>query len=210
MQYSQCEVALRIIKERKRAGFSQAKLAELLHVNRNTIAAWEKAGKGGRIPPLDDMLKMCSLFDCELEYLLGRLKCKTREATDIQQETGLSEGAIDALRRFKERYSDVMSAVFISSCFPAVLRGISKYIARAREVSYIMLDEKYDAPFPLLDASESAWADYKEGQCIKAEAERLRDIAISRLYHTGISFASLVESLVDTLVNNGDDDNGQH
>ena len=46
------------------------------------------------LPQFEDMLKMCEVFDCELGYLLGEFDCKTREATDIQAKTGLSEKAI--------------------------------------------------------------------------------------------------------------------
>ena len=37
---------------------------------------------------------MCDLFGCEIGYLLCDYDCKTRTATDIQKETGLSEAAI--------------------------------------------------------------------------------------------------------------------
>lgn len=66
--------------------------------SRKTIASWEK---GNPIPPLDALIKMCEIFDCELGYLLCEHDTKTRAAADIQNETGLNEAAIDILRSSK-------------------------------------------------------------------------------------------------------------
>jgi len=98
MQYNENKIASRIKIERKALNLSQDAFADALHVNRNTIIAWEK---GRRTPPLADMLHMCKLFDCELGYLLCEYDCKTRAATDIQEITGLSEKAILTLKKFK-------------------------------------------------------------------------------------------------------------
>jgi len=97
MQYNQGKIATRIKTERKAAKLSKVKLADRLHVNRNTITVWEQQDENGRIPPLDDLLNMCNAFDCDLGYLLGEYDCKTRVATDIQAKIGLSEKAIQKL-----------------------------------------------------------------------------------------------------------------
>lgn len=71
--------------------------------DRRKIAEWEK---GKELPPLDTMLQMCELFDCELGYLLCEHDTKTRTAADIQNETGLNEAAIDILRSSKHSNLD--------------------------------------------------------------------------------------------------------
>jgi len=97
MQYSQKKIAGRVEHERNRLGWSKGKLADELNANRNTITVWERQDKNGRVPPLDTMLKMCGLFNCELTYLLGEHECRTRAATDVQAITGLSETSIVSL-----------------------------------------------------------------------------------------------------------------
>ena len=102
MKYDQCIIATRIKTERKAAKLSMERLAELINVNRNTMTAWERQDESGRIPPLDDLLQMCELFQCELGYLLGEYDCKTRVDTDIKAETGLIEPTIRYLRYLKK------------------------------------------------------------------------------------------------------------
>lgn len=86
----------RIRQERGKAGKSQAELGEYIGVTRQTIAKWEH---GEDIPQLSDFLRLCKLFDCELGYMLCEYDCKTRAATDIKSETGLSETAICKLQQ---------------------------------------------------------------------------------------------------------------
>ena len=100
--YEQQKIAKMIERERTALSLSKDKLATYLNVNRNTITAWERTDKKGRIPPLDDLLHMCELFDCEIEYLLGRYECKTRTATDIQEVSGLSAYTIKCLLDYNE------------------------------------------------------------------------------------------------------------
>jgi len=100
MQYCDKKIATRIKRERELLALSQDSLGALIPANRNTIAAWEKEKS---VPSLDAMLRMCELFDCELGYLLGEYDCKTREATNIQEVTGLDEEAINRLRSLKRR-----------------------------------------------------------------------------------------------------------
>lgn len=98
MYYDKKAVGERIRKERIAAGFkSQSKLALELGYSvdsRQSIGAWEK---GERLPSLDDFIKLCEIFECELGYLLGEYDCKTRTATDITAATGLSEKAVNKL-----------------------------------------------------------------------------------------------------------------
>ena len=93
---------------------------------RKTIASWEK---GNPIPPLDTLLKMCEIFDCELGYLLCEHDTKTRAAADIQSEIGLSESSINILRTANinrtsesDHAIDKISIVdsFINNCEPIV------------------------------------------------------------------------------------------
>lgn len=98
MQYDIKKIALRLVSERKTHKFSQEKLAGILKVNRNTLSSWETAwGESSPLPPLKHLLKLCDLYNCELDYLLCEIDCKTRSATDICKATGLSPEALTVL-----------------------------------------------------------------------------------------------------------------
>lgn len=74
---------------------TQDGLAEMLHISRETVNSW---ANGRVLPSLDDLFKMCEIFECDLGHLLGEYEEKTRIAADIHSETGLSESAIQKLR----------------------------------------------------------------------------------------------------------------
>ena len=57
----------RVEEFRKKAGYSQNRLAQILGVAGNTVGNWEK---GGQIKS-DNLLQMVALFDCDVNALLG-------------------------------------------------------------------------------------------------------------------------------------------
>ena len=103
----------RIRQQRIEAGYkTQSAFAEALGLqydSRQSVGAWEQ---GKRLPPLNILLKMCELFDCEIGFLLYEYDCKTREETDISAATGLSEKAIRRLFIFRSRKRDRKSKQF--------------------------------------------------------------------------------------------------
>ena len=89
------KIGMRLRTERKNLKLTQEELASQLNISsRQRVARWEN---GTELPVLSDLLRMCDLFGCEIGYLLCDYDCKTRTATDIQKETGLSEAAINEL-----------------------------------------------------------------------------------------------------------------
>ena len=71
-------------------------LSEEIGVTRQTLSKWEKGTGEG--PTLWDMVRLCDFYKCDLGYLTGEYECRTRITTDIREETGLSELAVDNLR----------------------------------------------------------------------------------------------------------------
>jgi len=104
MKYDAKVIGKRIREARIAAGFkSQKELAEKLYLSldsRTSVSAWEN---GKRIPTLEYLMQMCKIFQCELGYLLCEHNCKTKEATDIQGVTGLSEKSINLLNAINNR-----------------------------------------------------------------------------------------------------------
>ena len=95
MTYNPEALVERLKKARKESGYSLEKVAELCNVQQyQTVSKWEN---GKVMPSLEKMLALCNIYGCELGYLLGEYDCKTRTATDIHKEIGLSEVAISRL-----------------------------------------------------------------------------------------------------------------
>lgn len=87
---------------RKQHGYTQEKLSELLGIGREKIVIWEK---GGRSPDLNELLKICDIFDCDLDYLVGRIEQPTHSLQDISDITGLSIKSIEQLQEWNNERS---------------------------------------------------------------------------------------------------------
>ena len=60
-------LADKIINERKKNGWSQEELAEMLDVSRQSVSKWEGASS---VPDLSKILKMAEIFGVSTDYLL--------------------------------------------------------------------------------------------------------------------------------------------
>lgn len=81
-------------RARKEAGLTQAELAEKMGVHIKTVMNWEQ---GIAEPSLGTLMKLTELYNCDLDYLTGRIDCKTHDLQFIHDQTGLSEKAIEKL-----------------------------------------------------------------------------------------------------------------
>lgn len=94
MDYDFKAIGNRIREERNKNKLTQEKLGAAVFVKRQTIANWENAVT---YPDLNDMLRLCGVFLCELSYLLCENDCRTKDLQGVQDYTGLSEDAIKSL-----------------------------------------------------------------------------------------------------------------
>ena len=90
-------------------GETQESLAEKLGVNPQAVKAWEKH-KGGSDPKLKNLLAMCDLYNCDLDYLVGRIEKKTHDIQTVCEITGLSEKAVEKITSVKpyHDFSDLL------------------------------------------------------------------------------------------------------
>lgn len=61
------EIRKRLIETIKQSGYSQTRLAELLHVSQSTIAHYLK---GDILPALDTLANLCKILDVSPSYIL--------------------------------------------------------------------------------------------------------------------------------------------
>ena len=100
MIYSKEKIAKRLKDERNNAELTQLELSKKLKYSKPTVIEWERSNGENRIPDMDTLLKMCNLYNCEIGYLLGEYDTRFRRNATVQEETGLSEAAIESLRRY--------------------------------------------------------------------------------------------------------------
>ncbi|GHU70529.1 hypothetical protein AGMMS49992_03010 [Clostridia bacterium] len=67
---------MRLREIREACGYKQYQVAEYLHIERQTYSRYECEE---REPDIDRMCKMCDLFECTLDELVGRNTSPTRE-----------------------------------------------------------------------------------------------------------------------------------
>lgn len=79
---------------RKERGYTQEKLCELLNVSRDKLSKWEN---GSRTPDLNELCKICDIFECDLDYLVGRIEQKTNKLQNACEITGLSIESVKKL-----------------------------------------------------------------------------------------------------------------
>ncbi|SCI55221.1 Helix-turn-helix domain [uncultured Flavonifractor sp.] len=106
MRYNSKIIGARVRAERRDLNWSQDKLLDQLKqlgvpLSRATLSHLEN---GDEVKlDLDLVLALCELFRCDIGYLLGHYDQKFRERADVCDATGLSEGAVCALRQEKNR-----------------------------------------------------------------------------------------------------------
>lgn len=70
-----------IASERKRKGLTQTSLGNMIGKDRSTIGRWES---NPRVADCGDLEKLADIFDCSVDYLLGR----TDERTPSMRKAG--------------------------------------------------------------------------------------------------------------------------
>lgn len=102
MEYNWVEIGKRIRSERIKKKMTQPALWKALGYDGKgkQICVYEK-GKTKNGIPMDVMIQLCRIFDCELGYLLGESAYSegTMIETEINNATGLTKNTMDAIRR---------------------------------------------------------------------------------------------------------------
>lgn len=111
----------------KKLKSTQKVLADTINVSLETIRNWEQ---NRAIPSLSILLELSDLYQCDLDYLTGRIDCKTHDLQFICDNIGLSESATTELIKrnapsHTETYKlDILSTLICSGDFWKVLHGI--------------------------------------------------------------------------------------
>lgn len=85
--------SVRLKELRIEKNLTQEKIAEILNVTVKTYRSWEK----GNLPKVIDLFNLANIFDCSVDYLLGRISDKNRIDAYIRDNLPLSGKAVDKL-----------------------------------------------------------------------------------------------------------------
>lgn len=113
-------------RARKEAGLTQAELTEVLkskgivgHIK--TVMNWEQ----GRVKPsFETLMDLTELYQCDLDYLTGRIDCKTHDLQYIHDQTGLTETAIKRVSSLPESQTALLSALIEHPSFTSLCRNL--------------------------------------------------------------------------------------
>ena len=145
---------LGLMKER---GLTQNGLAELINnrfygesesgqFTQKNVSTWVNAGLPDRkghvrpFPKFEIMLQIAAVLEVDLGYLIGDIECKTYEAQDAHEYTGIEESALEEVRKithFERKYhlgesrgsnSAIMSEILKSPIFPELLDEMGRLV----------------------------------------------------------------------------------
>lgn len=131
-------------KARKEVGYTQESFATALDISIETVKNWEQ---GRNIPEISTIKKLCAFFKCDIDYLFDNLNCKKHDDQFIQNETGLSETAINTLKSVNKHYnSDLINILnFImndTDTFEEFLANLTIYLSNKYTIPLYFDKEK--------------------------------------------------------------------
>lgn len=126
-------------RARKGKNWTQSDLAEKMDVSLETVRNWEQ----GRNPPSGDkLLKLCDLFDCDMDYLFYRIDCKTHDIKYIHEQTGLSVEAIERLESSQKEERCNYWPIYLSKIIES-----PEFDQMMSEIAIFMTHNKMEARF---------------------------------------------------------------
>lgn len=177
MKYNEEHIGKMIKTEREKNGMKQKDLADLIHVTNKQISNYER---GILLPPLDKLLDICQVFDCELGYLLGEegYENKTKLMTAVSNSTGLTMDALQSIlnlvtdRLSFDSYRKILNRLFTAPLLEAFLDDLSVVdnVIVDYESVYKKLEKKYDK-----ELLKKAWKAYQDPHIDFQHDEEYRD-----------------------------------
>ena len=157
MNYSIEEIGKIIKEERLKKKWTQEQLSKQIGITGKQVSNYEK---GVLLPPIDILLKLCDIFECELGYILGEedYKSKTKLNTIIEKTLGLNPHSLNTLHLItgNERiclnfgyesitYRRILNNILCEPSFIYLLESLYELDSciKHEEKLYKQLEEKY-------------------------------------------------------------------
>ena len=180
-------LADKIINERKKNGWSQEDLSEMLDVSRQSVSKWEGAQS---VPDLQKILKMAEIFGVSTDYLLkdeiepeivneDRLVTNTTDVVPERVRRVSMEEASEFISLKKQLLPKIGLGVFLCITCPVVLillaglsssgYGLSENAAAAIGLLFLFLQVGYAVYLFISKGSKLSKYDYLEKESFETE-----------------------------------------
>ncbi len=113
------EIAERLQKLRRKAGYSQEQTAELLGISRQAVSKWE-SGQGK--PDLDNLVRLTEIYNTSADYIL--LGTEKNMGTSVPEKSGLSP----EVRKMLCSLAIIAGTALVTILFITVLGLVAKYL----------------------------------------------------------------------------------
>lgn len=185
MKYNPEHIGKIIKIERTKRKWSQGTLGKKLGLSDKQISKYESDKEPFTIPPIDTMLRICEVFDCELGYLLGEKEYEagTKAETIASDYTGLTQEALLAIRKITGKTdshrkffedetkvsTDILNRLLVAPEFHGVilqLVELDEVITNRKNIDSKLIEEigqeAYDEAYYLETAPDSPLYEYYE------------------------------------------------
>ena len=174
--------------ERKKRNWTLEKLGKKLNITGKQVSKYEK---GDPMPPIDMLIKLCAVFECELGYLLGEESYSegTRLQTAILDHLRLTPASADMIKRItgidrraitfgckSDEYTRVLNGLLSSVLFADFIESLG-YLdeqIKKREQIFKSLEDRFGKE--LLDKAyecHQSTVDYERPQKILCNRQRM-------------------------------------
>ena len=138
------QIGNRIKNERKKRKLSQQELADTIStmlnsdpdckgIGQNTVCNWEK---GINLPPLDKLIILSEIFDCDIGYLLCDYDEPKRDLADVVEQTGLSGKAATRLKTMAGRVNKEKQAGWLNTMEEQELKALNTILENDYQILY--------------------------------------------------------------------------
>lgn len=166
MKYRPEEIGKRIAARRKALKMTQPDIAKKLNFSVKQISMYES---GKATPPINTLLKLCDVLDCEFGYIMGDpdYSKPTKIESEIYAKTGLNSEALDSLGviTFLERKYSYWGD-FPCDSINAINRLISSPYFSDLIENLVAVDRHYSIPDSKIKEYEDRFG---EGSFVRAE-----------------------------------------
>ncbi len=118
-------IADRLKELRKKAGYSQEQLAEMLNISRQAVSKWESA-QGN--PDIENLIKLTEIYNVSADYILsGQEKEEVPEPPEPKQTDKMQ--MYPEIRQALCIMAIIMATALSGSLFIALLSLITRYLS---------------------------------------------------------------------------------
>lgn len=166
---------------------------------RSLYYKWEK---GEKVPNLEMLLLICNYYNCEIDYILGKISEKNKQYTDIKHATGLSIKSIERITSHNSNspeHNAFLDAFIMSDEYCEITHNMHWIGNNCDNIShYCKLMEETKTAIEIIE-DENEFYKLDDMLCNYGDkAEHNGNQILFLLYQCSLSFGNFLNKLKDT------------